>query len=240
VTYTNPLPGRWRPERTDQGVDYAPYSNGQAIVAPANAEVVSTGAPGWPGGGGVTLRFLDGPLAGAHWSVKETLIALVRPGQKVQAGTPIGRAQTGGTGIEILWTDAGGSPLTPYNGKPDGTPMPGGLAMARFLRSLGLPTAQNPGAGPVYPGGPKGSGQTAGGGSGNVNVLGIDTGIPTPQSLIDGLISTVGQYALQIILNIAFVLGGTAMALYGVDRAFGGKPGRQAAELATAAAVVPK
>jgi hypothetical protein len=71
-----------------------------------NGEVLATGAPGWPGGGGVLLKLENGQI----WYFYEQLTALVRPHQKVAAGTQIGSGTPGGS-IEVGLANAAGVPL---------------------------------------------------------------------------------------------------------------------------------
>src|SRR5204863_3620933 len=80
------------------------------ILAIGNAQSLQTSAPGWPQGGGVLYRLLDGPRAGQIIFVYEGIHATVRPGQLVLAGEQIGTFIPGS--IEIGFADAAGVPLS--------------------------------------------------------------------------------------------------------------------------------
>jgi hypothetical protein len=89
--------------RTDQGVD---YSGKGALFAVGSGTILSTSNPGWPGGSFVALQ-LDNPVDAKHSVVyyAEDINPNVRPGQHVGAGTQIGTATGGHSGIEIGWAD---------------------------------------------------------------------------------------------------------------------------------------
>ena len=94
--------------RIDMGVD---FTGAGPIVAIGNARILATGAPGWPEGGGVLYRLLDGPEAGSVIYVYEGVSATVRPGQWVAAGQQIASFVEGGS-IEIGFADSSGAPLS--------------------------------------------------------------------------------------------------------------------------------
>jgi hypothetical protein len=148
--YVNPLAGQsWGLARTDQGVDYVPDAPEAVRAIGAGTVVYSSTATGWPGGAFISYRLAGGPAAGAVVYVAEHLTGLVRPGTAVRAGEPIATAWPGYPWTEWGWAACGTDlPAVQYNGAPDGTPMAGGLAFARFMRGLGAGTAQDPGAGP--------------------------------------------------------------------------------------------
>jgi murein DD-endopeptidase MepM/ murein hydrolase activator NlpD len=83
------------------------FYGGRRIVAPEAATVVSTGASGWPEGGGVLLHL----ASGAYIYIYEGLDAVVKAGDKVAAGQLIGRGRQGGS-IEVGYADASGVPLS--------------------------------------------------------------------------------------------------------------------------------
>lgn len=122
--------GGLTPGRIDQGVDFGGAGPVKAVLP---GVVKSVGLwHGWPGTGGVVYTTAQGNVF-----VMEDFTATVKPGQRVQAGDVIGRATGGSSGIETGWADSTGlRPLTPYNGSPDGTPMPGGRAFRQFLDGL--------------------------------------------------------------------------------------------------------
>lgn len=129
---TNPVPG-FQSGRIDQGVDFAPTREGQPIYAPAAGTIVKTGAPGWPGGGGVLLH----TTGGEYIFFYESLTPTVHAGQRVSAGDVIARAHTGGTGIEIGFADRNGVPLA-HAGYTEGKVTGWGRRMATYLKALGV------------------------------------------------------------------------------------------------------
>jgi murein DD-endopeptidase MepM/ murein hydrolase activator NlpD len=118
--------------RIDQGVD---FTGTGPILAIGNAEILQTGAPGWPEGGGVLYRLLDGPRAGQVVFVYEGVQATVHAGQRVSAGQQIANFVPGGS-IEIGFADASGVPLS-HAEYSEGLETTWGKEMAAFLASLG-------------------------------------------------------------------------------------------------------
>jgi hypothetical protein len=119
--------------RVDQGVDFI---GGGAIVAIGDAQVLATGAPGWPEEGGVLYQLLDGPLKGQVIFVYEGVDATVQAGETVRAGQQIANFRPGGS-IEIGFADAAGVPLSHaeyYEGKITES----GLEMFSLLQALGV------------------------------------------------------------------------------------------------------
>jgi murein DD-endopeptidase MepM/ murein hydrolase activator NlpD len=125
----NPLPG-WSRSRIDQGVD---FYGGRRIVAPESATVVSTGAPGWPEGGGVLLHLASGP----YLYIYEGLDAAVKAGEKVAAGQLVARGRSGGS-IEVGYADASGVPLS-HSEYYEGKVTKWGRAVAGWLNLIGAP-----------------------------------------------------------------------------------------------------
>lgn len=103
--YVNPLGGaRVRPERIDQGVDYA-GSGTLAAIGGATITYVATTATGWPGSF-IEYRLLDGPDAGCYVYYAEGVnpAAGLLVGETVSAGQPIASIIPGWpTGIELGW-----------------------------------------------------------------------------------------------------------------------------------------
>ena len=103
--YVNPLAGaRVKPERIDQGVDYA-GSGTLAAIGGATITYVATTATGWPGSF-IEYRLLDGPDAGCYVYYAEGVrpAAGVRVGETVAAGQPIASIiPRWPTGIELGW-----------------------------------------------------------------------------------------------------------------------------------------
>lgn len=114
--------------RLDQGLD---FSGAGPVKALGDGTVMrNTIWPGWPGTGGVVYR-----SGSSVFYVMEDFKASVKPKQRIAGGQVIGSATGGSTGIEAGLANASGTgPLTPYNGKADGTPMPGAI---RFKKIAG-------------------------------------------------------------------------------------------------------
>jgi murein DD-endopeptidase MepM/ murein hydrolase activator NlpD len=152
--YVNPLAGqRWTLARTDQGVDYRPDVPEPVRAIGDGVVVYSSTADcppsGWPACAVIGYKLTDGPEAGHVIYVAEHLSGLLPRGASFKAGQRIATALPGYPWTEWGWADCTGSaPAVHYNGAADGTPMPGGLAFARFMRGLGAATAQDPGPGP--------------------------------------------------------------------------------------------
>jgi hypothetical protein len=152
--YVNPLAGqRWTLARTDQGVDYRPDVPEPVRTIGAGVVVYSstTDCPlhGWPSCAVIGYRLTGGPKAGGVIYVAEHLSGLLPRGASFKAGARIATALPGYPWTEWGWANCRGSgPVVSYNGAPDGTPMPGGKAFARFMRELGAGTEQDPGPGP--------------------------------------------------------------------------------------------
>jgi hypothetical protein len=111
--YVNPLAGaQVKPERIDQGVDYAGTGTLAAIGA-ARITYVSTHGTGWPGAF-IEYRLLDGVDAGCYVFYAEGVrpVGGLHVGQRVAAGQPIASIIQGwSTGIELGW-GAGVSTVT--------------------------------------------------------------------------------------------------------------------------------
>jgi murein DD-endopeptidase MepM/ murein hydrolase activator NlpD len=128
--------------RIDQGVD---FTGTGPILAVGDAEVLQTGAPGWPEGGGVLYRLANGPRAGAVIYVFEGARATVHAGQRVSAGQQIAVFVPGGS-IEMGFADAAGVPLS-HAEYSEGVETVWGRKMAAFLAELGGASALTPGLG---------------------------------------------------------------------------------------------
>lgn len=145
--YINPLAGeQWRLGRTDQGVDYVPDVP-EPVRAIGNGVVLfSSSTTRWPGGAFISYQLTDGPKAGNVIYVAEHLTGLAPPGASVKAGATIATAWPGYPWTEWGWAACSGDlPVVQYDGAPDGTPMAGGLAFAKFMGELGAGTEMNPG-----------------------------------------------------------------------------------------------
>ncbi len=103
--YVNPLArAHVRPERIDQGVDYA-GSGTLAAIGAARITYLATSGAGWPGSF-IEYQLLGGTDAGCYVYYAEGLnpAAGLHVGQTVAAGQPIASIISGwATGIEIGW-----------------------------------------------------------------------------------------------------------------------------------------
>jgi len=131
--YVYPFTSKATIGRIDQGQDFGGTG---PIMSPGNAEVVSVGAPGWPGGGGVVLKLLDGARAGHHVFIYEGINVEVRARQIVRAGQRVGTfIPFSSTGIEIGFCDASGVPIS-HSEYTEGKVTRGGKEMAAWLSHL--------------------------------------------------------------------------------------------------------
>lgn len=93
-----------KPERIDQGVDYAGSGTLVAIGGATLTHVARTGT-GWPGAF-IEYRLTEGPDAGCYVYYAEGLnpVAGLKVGRRVAAGQPMARIIRGWpTGIELGW-----------------------------------------------------------------------------------------------------------------------------------------
>jgi len=132
--------------RIDQGVD---FTGTGPIAAVGDAEILATGAPGWPEGGGVLYRLTSGQRAGQVIFVYEGIAATVRAGQHVSAGDQIGAFVPGGS-IEMGFADAAGVPLS-HAEYSEGKETQWGQEMASFLDSIGGASGLSPSLGQLSP-----------------------------------------------------------------------------------------
>jgi hypothetical protein len=143
--YVNPLPGA-HTGRIDQGVDYT----GSQFVAPGRSKVLIADAhnAGWKGGGYIAAQLLDGPLAGTVYYFAEGISPLVKAGETIAAGAPLGTAvanpYNGTVGnIEAGWADptSPGRPLAQslsgYSGDQSTQGLTAGYSFSRFVSALG-------------------------------------------------------------------------------------------------------
>jgi murein DD-endopeptidase MepM/ murein hydrolase activator NlpD len=132
--------------RIDQGVD---FTGTGPIVAVGDAEILKTGAPGWPEGGGVLYKLLSGQRAGQVIFVYEGIEATVHAGQHVTAGEQIGSFVPGGS-IEMGFADEAGVPLS-HGEYDEGDETVWGHKMAEFLNSIGGASGLSAGLGELPP-----------------------------------------------------------------------------------------
>jgi murein DD-endopeptidase MepM/ murein hydrolase activator NlpD len=132
--------------RIDQGVD---FTGTGPIAAVGDAEILATGAPGWPEGGGVLYKLTSGQRAGQVIFVYEGIAATVHAGQHVSAGDQIGAFVPGGS-IEMGFADAAGVPLS-HAEYSEGYETQWGKEMASFLTSIGGASGLSPSLGQLSP-----------------------------------------------------------------------------------------
>jgi murein DD-endopeptidase MepM/ murein hydrolase activator NlpD len=132
--------------RIDQGVD---FTGTGPIAAVGDAEILATGAPGWPEGGGVLYKLTSGQRAGQVIFVYEGIAATVHAGQHVSAGDQIGVFVPGGS-IEMGFADAAGVPLS-HAEYSEGDETQWGKEMASFLTSIGGASGLSPSLGQLSP-----------------------------------------------------------------------------------------
>ena len=94
--YVNPVGAGLVRGRVDQGVD---FTGSGSLYALGSGTVVNVYNSGWPGGVFLGIR-LD---AGRYVYYAEDITPAVGVGQRVTAGRYIGRANGGGSGIELGW-----------------------------------------------------------------------------------------------------------------------------------------
>jgi len=132
--------------RIDEGVD---FTGTGPIAALGDAEILATGAPGWPEGGGVLYKLTSGQRAGQVIYVYEGVDAAVHPGQHVSAGDQIATFRPGGS-IEMGFADASGTPLA-HGEYAEGDETQSGKEMAAFLSSIGGASGLSPTLGELSP-----------------------------------------------------------------------------------------
>ncbi len=134
-------------ERTDQGVDVR-LKQGSPIEAMGDAVVTrATTTSGWPLGGCVQYKLLNGTHAGEEVYHAEDVRPVVAVGAHVKAGDVVAYAGAQG------WTENGF--IRPGTHEPCSTDTSGaatgpGKAFARWLRELGFHTKEDPGAGTTH------------------------------------------------------------------------------------------
>ncbi len=149
--YMNPLAGaQVKPERVDQGVDYA-GSGTLAAIGAARITYMSMGGTGWPGAF-IEYRLLDGVDAGCYVYYAEGVNPMggLRVGQTVTAGQPIASITQGwSTGIELGW-GAGVSTVTyaatrhewSAHSDADSIASPAGKSFSALIAGLGGPAGR--------------------------------------------------------------------------------------------------
>lgn len=153
--YVNPFAGEaWGLSRNDQGVDYDPLRV-EPIRAIGAGTIVGIGSWG-SYGPWFDYKLAAGPLAGRCIYVAEHIGSILAPGTQFNAGDTLAIAYPGPDWTEWGWAKALDTPAVTWSEcgcTEEDNVNPGGRAFARFLRSLGARTEQDPGPGPMYAGG---------------------------------------------------------------------------------------
>jgi hypothetical protein len=149
--YVNPLAhARVKPERIDQGVDYAGTGT-LAAIGPGKVTELGTDGTGWPGAF-IEYQLLNGPSAGCYVFYAEGIepISGLHKGQTVLAGQEIASIIEGwSTGIEIGWGAGVGTKT--YAAQTSGwttdddahsVASPAGLTFSALVTALGGPAGK--------------------------------------------------------------------------------------------------
>lgn len=232
MSYVYPLPAHeWSTSRTDQGVDFVNNSASSRILAIGNARILSTGAAGWPGGGGVLYELLDGPAKGKVVYAYENVAPQVHAGQVVGAGQLIATMKgTGYPWLEMGWADAAGVPIS-HGEYTEGKETQAGKSFKDFLARL-----PKIGSSQFSPAERRRIEAIAGKEGGT-----IGTGIPG-EGLFEDTVGTAGhqvirsaagavdlagealsalQHPEKLLLNAALLGGGAFLVYYGAARMLG-------------------
>ena len=146
--YTNPLLGATvKPERIDQGVDYAGAGTLVAIGA-ATVTYVGTSNTGWPGAF-IEFKLLSGADAGCYVFYAEGVVPVdgLSVGQQLAAGQPVATIiPRYPTGIELGWGSGRGTKAyakvagqwSPENDR-DNVATPAGRSFSDLIAALGGP-----------------------------------------------------------------------------------------------------
>jgi hypothetical protein len=154
-TYVNPFAGEaWGLSRNDQGVDYDPLKV-EPIRAVGAGTIIDIGS--WGGyGPWFDYSLADGQFAGKCVYVAEHIGSILAAGTSFSAGDTLATAYPGPDWTEWGWAKALDTPAVTWKEcgcTEQDNVNPGGRAFARFMRSLGARTGQDPGPGPMYAGG---------------------------------------------------------------------------------------
>ncbi len=153
--YIDPFAGEaWGLSRNDQGVDYDPLAV-EPIRAIGAGTIVGIGSWG-SYGPWFDYKLAAGRFAGRCIYVAEHIGSILSPGTHFNAGDTLAIAYPGPDWTEWGWAKALDTPAVTWaecGCTEEDNVNPGGRAFARFLRSVGARTGQDPGPGPMYAGG---------------------------------------------------------------------------------------
>jgi hypothetical protein len=154
-TYINPFAGEaWGLSRNDMGVDYLPLKV-EPIRAIGAGTIIAIGSWGMYGPW-FDYKLANGRFAGKCIYVAEHIGSILPAGTRFNAGDTLATAYPGPYWTEWGWAKGLDTPAVTWaecGCTEQDNVNPGGRAFARFLRSLGAKTEQNPGPGPTYAGG---------------------------------------------------------------------------------------
>ncbi len=203
-----PLQGNFTWGRTDMGVDFGGTAR---IAAMGDAVIQSTGAPGWPGGGGVVYRLLSGapnvsPTSPYIYNF-EHVTPTVHPGQKVKAGQVIGNLLAGFPGLEMGFATASSQALAaPHYSEGDVTAegsamlqLLKGLSHGKFFGGVSVPQLKR-----ILLKGPKGPQKTAGQATLDTTLKRAQTYLnkSAPADSFGNIPQTSGQYSKQKLVQL--------------------------------------
>jgi hypothetical protein len=152
--YVNPLAGAVvKPERIDQGVDYA-GSGTLAAIGNGRVTYLGTSNSGWPGAF-IEYQLLDGADAGCYVYYAEGVIPAdgLQVGQTVSAGQPLATIiPKWPTGIELGWGSGRGTKAYAKvagqwsaTDDDDNIASPAGLSFSALIAALGGPPGKDEG-----------------------------------------------------------------------------------------------
>lgn len=221
--YVSPLPkGEWETSRTDQGVDFVNKSASSRILAIGRAKILSIGAAGWPGSGGVLYELLDGPRKGQVVYNYENVKPQVRAGQEVQAGQVIATMKgTGYPWLEMGFATRAGVPIS-HGEYTEGKETRAGKAFKAFLATLHAGPA---GVHPMTPAEKRKLERIAGEENLGEPFLGVGPNVKggglggvaesLADQVINGILGDLAKSAEPLMLNIGLVGGGAFLVYYG-------------------------
>jgi hypothetical protein len=230
ATYVSPFAGdaTVTAGRIDQGVDYS-LAPGETIKAIGDA-IIRGITPNWYKGQPLLwYQLTSGPQAGHYVYVAEQVTPTVLPGQRVKAGQTIGTYASSGTGLELGFANASGTTAaSTTGGYKEGQLTAAGESFSNFLESLGVPGGKKEGrpttgffsdqTGQALKEGERSAKAAAEGGS-DAQTGGISNPLD-PSKLAAGIVNDVIGWikpsALRFLLYTVFILGGVALAGYGL------------------------
>lgn len=222
----NPLEhAKVRPERIDQGVDYAGTGSLVAIARGVVTKVLGSGS-GWPGNY-IEYQVTDkgSPLYGQSIYYAEGVNPTVKVGQVLNAGDPVANLIPGwSTGIELGYASGVGSQsyAGAHGGYQEGHSTAAGEAFSKLVAGLGGPAGTSQG-GTVLGSAPQGASKQLGQLAGTSQSTPIESGINTVTGAVDvvGAIANFVSNPVPALLTIVLVIGGALLMYEGAGRMLG-------------------